>query len=311
MRYGETVTKEQLKKYIDDLGHIFDMVRIVDPYGFHVLDDDFKVSNPDHVCYKIWNKNFRCRNCISLKAYTDFERKVKYEFQGEDAYFVIAMPYRLSDEDNRVVVVEMMNEVSEEMQVRTVGKEIVAKTINDFDHKLYTDSLTGVYNRRYFDDKMFLYQTKDALSKKMGFILWDVMKFKNVNDTYGHAGGDKVLKAIAQVMQKNTREEEAVMRIGGDEFLIVVQDCEKNVLQSVASRIQRKVEEIRIPDMPSYRPAINVGYSYTDEFDASGERIHVMLDEADREMYMDKEQSYQRLDEKRNPDGSQPHELFR
>lgn len=299
MKYGEVVTKEELGRCMNNLKHIFDKVRLVDPYGLQVLDDDFKISHPDNVCYKVWDRNVRCSNCISLQAYTDFRRKVKYEFQGENAFFVLAMPFRLVDEDNRVVVVEMLNEVSEEMQVRTVGREIVAKTINEFDHKLYTDSLTGVYNRRYFDDKMFLYQTKDALSKKIGFILWDVTNFKRINDTYGHTGGDKVLKAIAQLMQNDTREEEAVMRIGGDEFLLIIQDCGEDILKRVIDRIRSKIENAIIPDMPDCHLKINVGYSYTENFDVSEDTIQMLLDEADRKMYEDKKIRYQQREKAR------------
>lgn len=292
MKCGENITKHDLLCYIKDLKMVFDSVRMVDPYGLQVLGDDLKASNPNNACYKVWSRNLRCSNCISLKAHIDFRRKIKYEFEGDNAFFVVAMPFRLVDENNRIVVVEMMNDVSEEMQVRTVGREIVAKTMNEIDHKLYMDSLTRTFNRRYFDDHMFIYQTKRALSRKIGFIVWDVRKFKEINDTYGHAGGDKVLRKVAEIMLLNTRDDEAVIRIGGDEFLIIVQGCSEEDLRRMIERIREKIENMNMPEMPGHCFKINVGYSYTDGFDMSCEMIQDMMRTADQQMYKDKVESY-------------------
>lgn len=288
MKRGEEITRGELKQYIQDLRKIFDIVRVVNPYSVQVLDDDLKNKDPEHTCYKVWEKNFRCSNCISLKARTDFERKSKYEFRSDSAFFVIAMPFRITDSGNRIVVLEMVNEVSREIQVKAVGEQIVAKTMNEFDHKLYTDSLTGIYNRRYFDERMFIYQTKRALSRHAGFILWDVRRFKAVNDTYGHLGGDRVLKEIAAVMISCTRREEAVMRIGGDEFLVVLQGCGEEAVLSVIQRIKEKISGLRIPELPGYQIEIDAGYAYTSQFDATGEGITKLMEMADKDMYANK-----------------------
>ncbi|MDO5135770.1 MAG: GGDEF domain-containing protein [Eubacteriales bacterium] len=288
MKQGEEITGEELRRLMKDLKKIFDVVRVVNPYSVQVLDDSLKNGAPEDICYKVWNKNMRCSNCISLKARTKFERKTKYEFREDSAFFVVAMPFRITDMENRIVVLEMVNEVSREIQVKAVGEQIVARTMNEFDHKLYTDSLTGVYNRRYFDDRMFLYQTKRALSRYVGFVIWDVRRFKEVNDTYGHIAGDQVLREIARVMKRHTRKEEAVMRIGGDEFLLVMQGCGEVIVQWVIRRIREKIQEIRIEGMVDYQIQINAGYSYTDKFDASGEMITSLMEQADQNMYLDK-----------------------
>jgi diguanylate cyclase (GGDEF)-like protein len=85
------------------------------------------------------------------------------------------------------------------------------------------DGLTGLYNRRYLDETL----PRDlARAKREGYslavVMLDLDHFKNVNDTYGHAGGDEVLKAIAKVLSEGARESDVVCRYGGEEFLVAL-----------------------------------------------------------------------------------------
>lgn len=288
MKYGEDITKDKLQDCLEDLRLIFDYVRVVDPYSVEVLCDDLHTDGEKKVCYKIWNKNHRCSNCISLKAYTNFIRKTKYEFREDEAFFVVAMPFRIVDDNNRTIVVELVNEVSDETFVKVTGQEIVAKTIHEFDNKLYIDSLTGVYNRRYFDEGMFVYETKTSLSKQFGFIIFDLKNFKYINDTYGHHIGDVVLRATADLMNRNTRSEDVVIRLGGDEFMVIMQRCTEEGVQRTMDRIKLKMREVQIPGIKDHVFKINAGYSFTDRFDATKQMINAMSDLADHNMYLDK-----------------------
>lgn len=288
MKRGEEITREELQNCIRDLRRIFDHVRVVDPYSVEVLSDELQQEGEGNVCYKIWQKHHRCSNCISMKAYAEFVRKTKYEFRQEDAFFVVGMPFRITDEGNRTVVVELVNEVSDEIFVKTVGQEIVAKTFNEIDHKLYTDSLTGIHNRRYFDESMFIYQTKTMLSKEFGFIIFDLKNFKSINDTFGHKIGDIVLRETAKVMLKNTRSEDSVIRIGGDEFMVIMQECTEEGVQRTMDRIKQKIREMQIPETGDTEFEINAGYAYTDDFDATKQMVHMLAERADYNMYLEK-----------------------
>lgn len=288
MKQGQKITKKELQEKIKSLSEIFDIVRVVDPYRVNVLDDELKYSDLKNTCYNIWKKNGRCSNCISMKAYTEFERRTKYEFRDDKAFFVLVMPYMLADDNDRIVVLEMVNDVSEEITVKAEGRRIVANSIREIDEKLYTDSLTGIYNRRYFDENMFMYQNKKALSGKVGFILLDLKNFKEINDTYGHSAGDNALRQAAEVMTRYTRKDDVVIRLGGDEYLIVMQNCLEVGVKNTAMRIKEKIREIEIFEHPEQRLEINAGYAYTDHFDATKKMIHQMYQEADKYMYRDK-----------------------
>lgn len=85
-----------------------------------------------------------------------------------------------------------------------------------------SDALTGVSNRRAYDDKLAsAFEDAEQNDTTFSLALFDVDKFKSINDTYGHPVGDKVLKALAELIQKNVDDTDFVARIGGDEFAVI------------------------------------------------------------------------------------------
>jgi len=109
------------------------------------------------------------------------------------------------------------------------------------------DKLTGLRNRRHFDDelKRTLDET-DRIGRSCALVLGDVDHFKAVNDTHGHEAGDEVLKAIAQVMREQVRGTEASARIGGEEFCVVLQQTGAEGAAELAERLRSKIEALRI-----------------------------------------------------------------
>src|SRR5699024_4870162 len=90
------------------------------------------------------------------------------------------------------------------------GQNKMAKIITKLNSRIYTDSLTKVYNRAYYDK-----QAKGILSQYDGVMMFDVDKFKMINDTYGHLAGDAVLKELTKVVLSMTRKCDSVVRYGG------------------------------------------------------------------------------------------------
>ena len=106
------------------------------------------------------------------------------------------------------------------------------------------DFLTGLYNTRQFD-KMFNNAFERVLEKKemLSCLMIDIDHFKKVNDTYGHAIGDIVLKELAQILRKNCREIDVVGRIGGEEFCALLFDCPEDQTFEIALRINNTVQK--------------------------------------------------------------------
>ena len=106
-----------------------------------------------------------------------------------------------------------------------------------------TDSLTGLYNRRYFDvhlQKML--QKNEESRKSLGLLMMDIDKFKIVNDTYGHAVGDEILKEFAERIQDKIRGFDMVARLGGEEFVALLPDISEDKAHRVAERLRTAID---------------------------------------------------------------------
>jgi diguanylate cyclase (GGDEF)-like protein len=113
----------------------------------------------------------------------------------------------------------------------------------EFEQMAFTDELTGSYNRAYFNDiiskKVALYK-KDKTS--LSFIMIDIDKFKNYNDTYGHQVGDEILIELADLIQKNSRRTDTFARWGGEEFVSVLSGLTLHETITIAEHLRRKIE---------------------------------------------------------------------
>ncbi len=105
-----------------------------------------------------------------------------------------------------------------------------------------TDGLTGLFNRRYFDSR-FAERLGPALAggPVLALILFDLDHFKNVNDTYGHAGGDETLREFAKVLRSSARDQDVVARFGGEEFAILIAGNSIHAARAVAARVLERV----------------------------------------------------------------------
>lgn len=115
-------------------------------------------------------------------------------------------------------------------------------------NKAYHDPLTGVLNRQYFYD---YYDENHHDIASLGIIMVDLDYFKKVNDTYGHAMGDKVLKQSADAIQNSIRNDDTLIRWGGEEFIVLINTAKNSQLISVAEHIRHTVSEIIFDTIPS------------------------------------------------------------
>lgn len=121
---------------------------------------------------------------------------------------------------------------------------------------LYIDSLTSVYNRRYYDEH---FQGSDNIQ---AMVVIDVDNFKHINDNYGHDVGDIVLQNIAQTVLSCVRKTDAVIRYGGDEFVIIFFCIPANIFEKKLERIRYSVDSLIIDGHPELHMTVSIGGVY-------------------------------------------------
>lgn len=150
------------------------------------------------------------------------------------------------------------------------------------------DSLTNLYNRYFLEEYQALILSRaDRYRRTVGFILLDLDRFKNINDTYGHKIGDEVLKLTAEILEAQTRVNEAAFRLGGDEFLVVFPDLKSvDELHIVESRLSQAFSKKFVISGHEIRvtPSIGIGV-----YPRDGAGFDQVLHEADSKMYKSKE----------------------
>lgn len=250
-----SLTAEQVNALMRYFKKMFTVVRLVDPkicMQFAIDSMGEIIEKPYH-CYSVWNKSERCENCISSTVAHTRQTLTKIEFIDNQVYNVSAS-YLLVD--GKPYVLELASYVDHDSMMSAGEKYEMLKTISAHNRQLYIDPVTGVYNRRYFDDKL-----RD-LSGQFAFAMLDVDNFKQINDTYGHLAGDAALAAVAQKIKGSVRSCDDVIRYGGDEFFLFLRDMPRNIIERKLDEILHSVQSIRLDDYPDLRMTISIGGAY-------------------------------------------------
>jgi len=191
---------------------------------------------------------------------------------------------------------ELMARVRAALRMRKMEKDL--RAVNEQLARLaVTDELTGLCNRRGFDSEM-----EDELwrARRFGYplavLMFDLDRFKQVNDTYGHPQGDAVLKAFAEVLTHSSRRIDKVARFGGEEFVALLPATDATGASTFAEKVRTSTEALRIDCDDRAKPPVRVTVSgggavalAVDQTDASiGEVAQELLQSADRSLYQAK-----------------------
>ena len=237
------------------LKNVFDVVRLVDVGHTCVLnvDEQGKIVDEDHPCFAVWNRENRCENCVSYKAFTQKTQLAKIEFMGEDAYQVIS---KYVEVEGRACVLELVVKLRKDMPLSFHGREHLVRSLHQYSQELYQDALTGAFNRRYYEEQ---FCGKDSAD---GVAVLDVDNFKAINDTYGHQAGDAALRTIVKAIVGCIRNSDILIRYGGDEFLLVFPEIPEPVFNRRLQEITSAVSNAAVSDYPKMHLSVSVGGVY-------------------------------------------------
>ena len=153
--------------------------------------------------------------------------------------------------------------------------------------KAVTDELTGLYNRHQFSETLHAQMSvAHGTNNPLGILIMDVDHFKNVNDTYGHLNGDKVLKVFKKIPENCLRKSDFIARYGGEEFVIILPNSDVEKVKEISERVRKFVETQNFDD-------IDAGFSITVSIGATHyyqrETADDLMDRSDKALYQAKE----------------------
>jgi diguanylate cyclase (GGDEF)-like protein len=145
-----------------------------------------------------------------------------------------------------------------------------------------TDALTGLPNRRYFDEFCGLLARRRRADDAVGVLMVDIDKFKVLNDTYGHATGDEVLRAVAGAIVSAVREDDVPARFGGEEFVVLLRNPGMDVAFEVGERVRAAVSELDLEAFGVPGVSVSVGVAVSNHAD---QPIGDLVELADQALY--------------------------
>jgi diguanylate cyclase (GGDEF)-like protein len=155
-------------------------------------------------------------------------------------------------------------------------------SLREAEARATTDALTGLPNRRYFDEYVALLARRRRADDRMGVLMIDIDRFKQLNDTFGHAVGDHVLRGVAGAIASAVREDDVPVRFGGEEFAVLLRNPSPEVAAEVGERVRRAVKTLDLRSLGVPGVSVSVGVAMALRPDQA---LHEVIDEADRALY--------------------------
>ena len=221
----------------------YDLVRYVDPITNKVIhiEKDGKMWESETACSDIWNCLEKCSNCISRLSMQTRKRMTKIEVAGEDPYQVVSMYVEI---DGKPCCLEMASRIDGEFMPDGYSKDEILSSVRIHKEKVYIDPVTGVYNKRYYVEKLSKMDNAAAL------MFADIKNFKRINENFGHQAGDDVLRQVAGVLRDVAAGKGDVLRYSGDDFVTVFFKATEEELSEIQKEMCGRVEALRFPELP-------------------------------------------------------------
>ena len=221
----------------------YDLVRYVDPITNKVIhiEKDGKMWESETACSDIWNCLEKCSNCISRLSMQTRKRMTKLEVAGEDPYQVVSMYVEI---DGKPCCLEMASRIDGDFMPDGYSKDEILSSVRIHKEKVYIDPVTGVYNKRYYVEKLSKMDNAAAL------MFADIKNFKRINENFGHQAGDDVLRQVAGVLRDVAAGKGDVLRYSGDDFVTVFFKATEEELSEIQKEMCGRVEALRFPELP-------------------------------------------------------------
>ena len=277
MNKGTAMTQQESEVMIKELSKVFDVVRLLDEETLETgnITDVTDAEGFPCKCYSFWKKGNNCKNCTSREAFRKKKEQLKLEYLDSNIYQVISKYVEI---DGKPYVMELINQMNADAVMDEDGRNELIKQLSGYNRELYTDALTGIYNRRYYEERI------RNSNMSAGVAMIDLDDFKIYNDTFGHDAGDLVLTTVVGIIKDNIRRTDMLIRMGGDEFLLVMPDIGEQAFADKLNQIQEKVHSSKVPGYSQLRISVSIGGVLS----GLGNTVEQAIRKADQFMYQAK-----------------------
>ena len=277
MNKGTAMTRQESEVMIKELSKVFDVVRLLDEETLETgnIKDVTDAEGFPCKCYSFWKKGDNCKNCTSRDAFRKKNEQLKLEYLDSNIYQVISKYVEI---DGKPYVMELINQMNADAVMDEDGRNELIKQLSGYNRELYTDALTGIYNRRYYEERI------RNSNMSAGVAMIDLDDFKIYNDTFGHDAGDLALTTVVGIIKDNVRRTDMLIRMGGDEFLLVMPDIGEQALADKLNQIQGKIHSSKVPGYSQLRLSVSIGGVLS----GSGSTVERAIRKADQFMYQAK-----------------------
>lgn len=263
---------------------VFDNILYIDTqtedFIIHYYDSDITIppnlSNYEDIL-NVFAKNF-----VIPKEQGNFLEnmslaKVKSELEKSNTYVVYTA---LKTDDEKIAYKKIIFSYLDSNKKTIVSVRLdITDLADDYNRQIkkykresYIDSLTGAYNRKYYEEKIKM------LNIDAGVAVGDIDDFKLCNDTFGHTAGDEALFTIVEIINENMENGDTLIRFGGDEFLLIMPNISENAFEKKLKQIQKSVYETTVRNYPKMRLSLSIGgVILKDETVEEGEKRADML----------------------------------
>ena len=277
MNKGTAMTRQESEVMIKELSKVFDVVRLLDEETLETgnIKDKTDIEGFPCKCYSFWKKRNNCKNCTSREAFRKKNEQLKLEYLDANIYQVISKYVEI---DGKPYVMELINQMNADAVMDEDGRNELIKQLSGYNRELYTDALTGIYNRRYYEERI------RNSNMSAGVAMIDLDDFKIYNDTFGHDAGDLALTTVVGIIKDNVRRTDMLIRMGGDEFLLVMPDIGEQAFADKLNQIQGKIHSSKVPGYSQLRLSVSIGGVLS----GSGSTVERAIRKADQFMYQAK-----------------------
>ncbi len=300
---------------------IFQQTLKVDRFGIFLVDQNLSTLNLHtsfgfgkdtsklKTSFKIGEDIFGAALMYEDTIYVpDVKKEKKYKFYNDKteqgAFLVIPLLLRKNDpigvmslyrkkkESFTKKEITLFNKIAKEIS-KVIDKTLLFRQTKELS---ITDDLTGLYNRRYFNERIDReVQRAERYNRPLTVLMVDIDYFKNFNDINGHLMGDEILKRVAHAIESNIRKADILARYGGEEFVVLLPEIDGCQAFKAAEKLRRTIEKKRFPrqeNQPNKNLTISLGLSSLPDDSVKAKEL---LDFADRALYKAKAEGRNRV----------------